>query len=158
MHIYIHKKSVGLFARYAILSVLYKNKKDMIFFSSDNKSKSWLRWSNIIYNGLLLKSEGEWKLGPGQVIFSVIKICKNKYGMSRKIIIIVYTVQLSFHFMPQLTLQVYILIQLMHKINQKLILKVSCLRVFKDLWRRNKWKHSLHSLINWTSNSNRPCF
>lgn len=53
--------------------------------------------------------------------------------MSRKIIIIVYTVQLSFHFMPQLTLQVYILIQLMHKINQKLILKVSCLRVFKDL-------------------------
>lgn len=37
----------------------------------------------------------------GQVIFSMIKICKNKYGMSRKIIIIVYTVQLSFHFMPQ---------------------------------------------------------
>lgn len=100
-HLHPHKKSVGLFARYAILSVLYKNKKNMIFFSSDNKSKSWLRWNNIIYNGILLKSEGEWKLGPGQVIFSMIKICKNKSGMSRKIIIIVYTVQLSFHFMPQ---------------------------------------------------------
>lgn len=39
-HLHPHKNSVGLFARYAILSVLYKNKKDMIFFSSDNKSKS----------------------------------------------------------------------------------------------------------------------
>lgn len=95
------QKECWSFCKVCLLSVLYKNKKDMIFFSTDNKSKSWLRWSNIIYNGLLLKSEGEWKLGPGQVIFSMIRICKNKYGMSRKIIIIVYTVQLSFHFMPQ---------------------------------------------------------
>lgn len=101
-HAHLHpQKECWSFCKVCLLSVLYKNKKDMIFFSSDNKSKSWLRWSNIIYNGLLLKSEGEWKLGPGQVIFSMIKICKNKYGMCRKIIIIVYTVQLSFHSMPQ---------------------------------------------------------
>lgn len=100
-HLHPHKKSVGLFARYAYYLYCTKIRKTWYFFSSDNKSKSSLRWSNIIYNSLLLKSEGEWKLGPGQVIFSVIKICKNKYGMSRKIIIIVYTVQLSFHFMPQ---------------------------------------------------------
>lgn len=65
VYLYLYKKSVGFFVRYVILFVLYKNKKDMIFFFLDNKLKSWLRWSNIIYNGLLFKSEGEWKLRLG---------------------------------------------------------------------------------------------